>query len=84
MKTRTHHESARRVRPAEWTCDDAEAARMQANQTARPWVLREPTPEAWTKTDSISSRHAIPSGTPPPATRRVAECLCPAQNRVFW
>jgi transposase InsO family protein len=45
MKTRTHHEAARQGRPAEWTCDDAEAARQQANQTARPWGPRGPVPE---------------------------------------
>ena len=48
MKTRTHHQSALRGRPGEWTCDDAEAARRQANETARPWGVHGPTPaEAW-------------------------------------
>jgi transposase InsO family protein len=48
MKARTHHEAAARGRPGEWTCDDAEAARRQANETARPHGLRGPTPEeAW-------------------------------------
>lgn len=48
MKTRTHHQAARRGRPAHWTCDDVEAARLQANQTARPWGEHGPTPEeAW-------------------------------------
>ena len=48
MKTRTHHQAARRGHPREWTCDDAEAARQQANQTARPWGACGPTPEeAW-------------------------------------
>jgi transposase InsO family protein len=48
MKARTHHEAARRGRPGEWACDDAEAARLQANQTSRPWGVRGPTPEeAW-------------------------------------
>jgi hypothetical protein len=48
MQTRTHHQAARRGRPGEWTCDDAEAARQEANQTARPWGVRGPTPEeAW-------------------------------------
>jgi len=45
MKTRTHHQAARFGRPAEWTCDDAEAARLEANETARPWGYRVPTPE---------------------------------------
>jgi transposase InsO family protein len=48
MKVRTHHESVRRSDPGQWTCEDAEAARQQANQTARPWGSRGPTPaEAW-------------------------------------
>jgi hypothetical protein len=48
MKARTHHAAARRGHPGEWTCDAAEAARLQANQTARPWGVRGPTPEeAW-------------------------------------
>jgi transposase InsO family protein len=45
MKVRTHHQAAAAGRPGEWTCDDAEAARLQANQTARPWGVRGPTPE---------------------------------------
>jgi hypothetical protein len=45
MKTRTHHQAAAAGRPGEWTCDDAEAARQQANETARPWGARGPTPE---------------------------------------
>jgi transposase InsO family protein/transposase-like protein len=48
VKTRAHEESARHDHPGEWTCDDVEAARLMANQTARPWGLLEPTPdEAW-------------------------------------
>src|SRR5262249_44621367 len=48
MKTRTHHHAARRGCPGEWTCDDLEAARLQPNQTARPWGHQGPTPEiAW-------------------------------------
>ncbi len=37
LKVRAHHESARNGRPGEWTCDDVEVARLQANETARPW-----------------------------------------------
>lgn len=49
LKTRAHHESARNDRPGLWTCDDVEAARQQANQTARPWGWNHPTPDgAWT------------------------------------
>lgn len=48
MKTRAHHESARHGRPGEWTCDDMEAARLQANETARPHGRKGPTPdEPW-------------------------------------
>lgn len=44
IKTRTHHEAARHDRPGRWTCNDLEAARRQANETARPWGARGPTP----------------------------------------
>jgi transposase InsO family protein len=48
MKARTHHRAASGGRPGEWTCDDAEVARQEANQTARPWGVNGPTPEeAW-------------------------------------
>jgi hypothetical protein len=48
MKTRTHHQAARAGRPGVWTSDDVEAARLQANETARPWGYRGPTPaEMW-------------------------------------
>jgi transposase InsO family protein len=53
IKTRTHLESARQDRPGEWTCDDVEKARRQANDHGRPrgfegagpsimWYEREP------------------------------------------
>jgi transposase InsO family protein len=48
MKARTHHQAARQGRVAEWTCDDTEAARLEANETARPWGVNGPTPDqAW-------------------------------------
>jgi transposase InsO family protein len=48
MKARTHHQSSARGFPGEWSCDDVEAARLAANQTARPWGNQGPTPEeAW-------------------------------------
>jgi hypothetical protein len=48
MKTRTHHQAARNGRAGQWTCDDVEAARLEANQTARPRGVSGPTPEeAW-------------------------------------
>jgi transposase InsO family protein len=45
MKARTHHQAARQGHPGDWTCDDAEAARLEANQTARPWGVTGPPPE---------------------------------------
>jgi transposase InsO family protein len=45
MKARTHHRAAAEGRPGQWTCDDAEAARQEANQTARPNGPLGPTPE---------------------------------------
>src|SRR5262249_51455063 len=50
MKTRTHHQACRHGRPGAWTCEDAEAARLQANETARPWGSRGPTPaRSWAR-----------------------------------
>jgi hypothetical protein len=36
FKTRTLHIAAARGRPGDWTCDDVEAARIEANVQARP------------------------------------------------
>jgi transposase InsO family protein len=48
LKTRAHFESCRNERPGEWSCDDIEAARCQANDTARPGGWQQPTPsELW-------------------------------------
>jgi transposase InsO family protein len=48
LKTRAHHEAARHDRAGEWTCDDVEGARLQANETARPGGFHAPTPnEQW-------------------------------------
>jgi transposase InsO family protein len=56
MKTRTHHEAAQRGCGGEWTCEDTEAARLQANQTARPWGVHGPTPaEAWCRRTPIEA-----------------------------
>ena len=55
IKTRAHHEAARRNRPGQWTCDDVEAARLQANETGRPWGWTGPTPnEVFEKRVSIT------------------------------
>lgn len=48
MQTRTHHQSVRRGFPGEWTCDDMEEARLQANELARPRGLTGFTPvQSW-------------------------------------
>ena len=45
IAVRAHYQSARHDRPGEWTCDDVEAAMMQANETGRPNGAWEPTPD---------------------------------------
>lgn len=45
LKVRAHHHAARHGRPGEWTCEDVEAARREANETGRPRGLYGPTPE---------------------------------------
>ena len=48
MKNRTHIEAAQHDRVAFWSSDDLEAARLQANTTARPHGPNRPTPDgAW-------------------------------------
>jgi transposase InsO family protein len=48
IKIRAHLESARNDRPGDWTCDDVEAARRQANELARPRGPYGPSPaESW-------------------------------------
>ena len=44
FQTRAHHEAARHDHPGEWNCDDVEAARLQANELARPWGHNADTP----------------------------------------
>jgi transposase InsO family protein len=54
MKTRAFHHAARHDRPWEWTCDDVEAARLQANETSRPFGPHGPTPdEKWQTRERI-------------------------------
>ena len=56
LKTRAHYQSARRGTPGDWNCDDVEAARLQANETARPWGHNAETPDIhWIERESISS-----------------------------
>jgi putative transposase len=48
LKTRTEDHASRHGHPGHWTCDDAAAAREQANATARPKGPSGPTPaQAW-------------------------------------
>ena len=50
LRVRTHYQAARQGRPGEWTLEDAEAARQEANALGRPWGARGPTPaERWAK-----------------------------------
>ena len=63
IKTRAHYESARNDRPGSWTCDDIEAARLQANFTTHPNGPMSSTPQqAWlarrslTQTERVSFR----------------------------
>lgn len=54
IETRAYHHAARHARPWEWTCDDVESARRQANEIARPQGRKGPTPdEAWTRREPI-------------------------------
>jgi transposase InsO family protein len=60
MKARTHHAASTKGRAADWTCDDVEAARLAANQTARPWGIAGPTPEeAWAARGSDTSEERV-------------------------
>jgi transposase InsO family protein len=48
LKLRTHYQAVCQGRPDEWTLEDAEAARQQANTLGRPWGAHGPTPaERW-------------------------------------
>jgi len=69
MKTRTHHEAARQGRPGEWTCDDVEASRLQANELSRPRGRNGRTPDqAW------ALRGPIEKATRSVLLLRMAEC----------
>ena len=55
LKTRTEQHAARHGRPVHWTWDDVEAARWEANSTARPHGSTGPTPElAWDQRRNIT------------------------------
>ena len=48
--------AARRGTPGEWNCDDVEAARLQANETARPWGHDAETPDIrWIEREALSN-----------------------------
>jgi transposase InsO family protein len=60
MKTRTHHASALHDHPGQWTSDDCEAARLQANELARPWAAAGPTPDqAWDQRHPITAAQRV-------------------------
>ena len=45
LKSRAHLEAAPHGHPCEWNCDDLEAARLQANEQAKPWGFKEESPD---------------------------------------
>ena len=56
FQTRAHHEAARHGHPGQWNCDDVEAARLQANELARPWGHDADTPDtAWIERKPIDA-----------------------------
>lgn len=62
---RAHHLSARHGRPGEWTCDDLEGARLQANLTGRPRGHAGTTPAlAWEGRTALTpeERHYLACG----------------------
>jgi transposase InsO family protein len=60
LKTRTHYQAARHGRPGDWTTDDCEAARLQANETARPWGAKGPTPdELWRQRQPLAQHDRV-------------------------
>jgi len=61
IKTRTHHCAARHDRPEQWTCDDVETARLEANRHGRPRGKHSTEPDlAWqrrTPIDAFDRQH---------------------------
>jgi transposase InsO family protein len=56
MKSRTEEHATREGRPTQWTWHDTEAARAQANATARPRGLNQPTPDqSWNARPLLSA-----------------------------
>lgn len=57
VKCRCHEKASARGAPAQWSANDVEAARLQANATSRPHGDDKPTPdEAWQLRQPIHSR----------------------------
>src|SRR5262249_36317913 len=56
--SRTEHHAARQGHPAHWTWDNLQAARLQANATARPHGLYAPTPDGLWDTRPTLSHNA--------------------------
>ncbi len=55
IKTRAHHIAARNGRPGQWTCDDVEEARLEANATGRPLGASSPAPdELWAQARRVT------------------------------
>ena len=60
IKTRAHHMAARAGRPGQWTCDDIEAARVQANELSRPKGHGGPSPnQLWAEKNIVSERDRL-------------------------
>lgn len=60
IKTRAHHCATRNDRPEQWTCDDVEAARMEANESGRPRGAEAPAPDlAWRRRTPITPAERV-------------------------
>jgi transposase InsO family protein len=60
LKTRTEQHASRRGRLGQWTWDDVECARLQANATARPHGATGPTPDkAWSWRHPLSGEERV-------------------------
>jgi transposase InsO family protein len=57
-KVRAEHQAARHGRPGQWSCDDVEAARLEANATARLRGRSGPSPdECWSARTPLTYQH---------------------------
>lgn len=56
FKHRAHLEAARHCHPLEWNCNDVESARLQANESSKPWGHYCDTPDiAWIERTPLST-----------------------------